>query len=254
MRVSNDVLAVLDRATCEGNALSLLSVGTLDRKLYADTDKALQAAGGKWNRKAKAHLFEGDAAAAIEPIILTGEIVSVKQELQQFYTPADLAARVIALADIQPGMRVLEPSAGRGALALPAVQAGARVDAYDIDRGNLDFLMDALPATSGTGFDFLRADPEVDGGYDRVVMNPPFTRDQDVKHVLHALRFVKPGGRLVAIMSAGITFRTTGLAPGFRARVAGMSGTIELLPEGSFKASGTGVNTCLVVIDVTEAA
>nr|WP_254803845.1 hypothetical protein [Methylobacterium sp.]USU34621.1 hypothetical protein NG677_23645 [Methylobacterium sp.] len=67
MHVSTDVLAVLDRAICGGHALSLLSVGMLERKLYADTNKALKAASEKWNRKAKAHLFDGDAAAAIEP-------------------------------------------------------------------------------------------------------------------------------------------------------------------------------------------
>lgn len=249
MRVSQEVMSVLDRATCDGNALSLVALGNLDQKLYTDTNKVLEAAGGKWNRKAKAHLFEGLASDAIEPIILTGEIVSVRQELQQFYTPAALAERVIAEARIEPGMRVLEPSAGRGALALPAVALGARVSAYEIDRKNSDFLIDTLPPTCGTGHDFLQADPEIDGGFDRVVMNPPFTRDQDIKHVEHALRFLKPGGRLVAIMSGGVTFRQ-GRAAAFRARVAEMGGTIVPLPADSFKASGTSVNTCLVVIDV----
>jgi predicted RNA methylase len=244
-------LAVLDRATCEGNALSLLALGHLDRKLYADTDKALQAAGGKWNRKAKAHLFEGDAAAAIEPIILTGEIVSLKQELQQFYTPPDLARRVITLAGIVPGLTVLEPSAGRGALAAEALLAGGLVDCVEIDARNVVMLC-STPYAGVVEGDFLAQAPK--RSWDRVVMNPPFTRDQDVKHVLHALRFVKAGGRLVAIMSAGITFRTTRMSPAFRGRVAEMGGTIELLPEGTFKASGTGVNTCLVVINVPERA
>ena len=251
MRVSQEVMSVLDRATCDGNALSLVALGALDRKLYTDTNKVLEAAGGKWNRKAKAHLFEGLASEAIEPIILTGEIVSVRQELQQFYTPADLAERVIAEADLQPGMSVLEPSAGRGALAAPAFLAGCLVHCVEKDERNVHILASTAFEQVVHG-DFLACEPTA-GSYDRVLMNPPFTRDQDIKHVEHALRFLTPGGRLVAIMSGGITFRQ-GRAAAFRARVAEMGGTITPLPADSFKASGTSVNTCLVVIDVPEAA
>lgn len=33
-------------------------------------------------------------------------------------------------------------------------------------------------------------------------MNPPFSRDQDVRHVCHAFTFLKPGGKLVAIVGS----------------------------------------------------
>ncbi|GEP09865.1 methyltransferase [Methylobacterium gnaphalii] len=251
MRVSQDVLAVLDRATCEGNALSLTDLGQLDRKLYTDTNKVLEAAGGKWNRKAKAHLFDGDAAEAIEPIILTGEIVSIRQELQQFYTPAILAERVISEARIEAGMSVLEPSAGRGALAAPAYLLGALVDCVELDPKNVHLLA-SIAFNSVLEGDFLAVDfdPDFDDGYDRVVMNPPFTRGQDVRHVTHAVQFLKPGGRLVAIMSASIRFRQEPLFAGFRAFLDQHNATVEDLPVGSFKASGTGVNACLVSFDV----
>src|SRR3546814_19124442 len=38
--------------------------------------------------------------------------------------------------------------------------------------------------------------------FDAVIMNPPFDRGRDCDHVRHALAFLKPGGVLVAIMSA----------------------------------------------------
>lgn len=57
-----------------------------------------------------------------------------------------------------------------------------------------------------------------------------------------ASRFLRAGGRLTAIMSAGITFREDRLTKEFRARLA----SVEHLPEGSFKASGTAVNTVMV--------
>lgn len=61
MKVCDDVLAVLSRAETNGQALLLQ--GQLDRKMYERTNKILEAAGGKWNKKAKAHLFDGDATS-----------------------------------------------------------------------------------------------------------------------------------------------------------------------------------------------
>src|SRR3546814_13421981 len=43
--------------------------------------------------------------------------------------------------------------------------------------------------------------------YDRIVMNPPFDRGRDCDHVRHAFGFLKPGGILVAVMSARAEFR-----------------------------------------------
>lgn len=251
MRISQDVLSVLDRATCQGNALSLAALSQLDRKLYTDTNKALEAAGGKWNRKAQAHLFDGDAAEAVEPIILTGEIVSRKTELQQFDTPPDLAARVISAARIEPGMRVLEPSAGHGALAEPALDLHAQVDCVEVDPARVEALRNIGPFGLACA-DFLGEKPAP--VYDRVVMNPPFTKGQDIRHVMHAAKFLKPGGRLVAIMSSTITFRRGGLFDEFRAFLDFNRASVVDLPAGSFKSSGTGVNACLVSFDLSIAA
>lgn len=49
---------VIDNADIEGNKLFLPD--TLDRKLYQAVNAALEDAGGRWNRKAKAHIFKGD--------------------------------------------------------------------------------------------------------------------------------------------------------------------------------------------------
>ena len=51
MQVDSEVLSVLSRATTNGTALTL--VGQLDRKLYERTNKVPEAAGGKWDRRAR---------------------------------------------------------------------------------------------------------------------------------------------------------------------------------------------------------
>lgn len=247
MKVDNEVLAVLDRAHTDGNSLFL--VGQLDRRLYERTNKVLEAAGGKWNRKAKAHIFDGGAADAMEQIILTGEI-TVPQDFGFFPTPAPVVERLIELADITPGMTALEPSAGTGNIVAGLHAAGAVVDAIELLDKNIAALKSqGLATLIGTG-DFLETPAQP--LYDRVVMNPPFERQADIKHVAHALRFIKPGGLLVSVMSASVTFRDNKLTADFRALIRERGGDIEALPEGSFKSSGTGVNTVIVTIPGVE--
>ncbi|MDX0541648.1 methyltransferase [Sinorhizobium medicae] len=242
-QISQDVLKVLDAATIEGALLTLN--GSLDRKLYVETNKVIEAAGGKWSRSKKAHVFDGDAIDSIEPIILTGEYRVAKQDFGQFDTPEALAEQVVDIADVQAGMAVLEPSAGVGRIAAAVRQTGAFVTCWEIDAKRAEKL-DGI-AHSLNVANFLVATPTAT--FDRVVMNPPFAKQDDIRHVLHAFKFLKLGGRLVAIMSNSVLFRDNKLTADFRGFVASHSGTMTALPEGSFKSSGTGVNTCIVTIN-----
>ncbi|ENT5164398.1 PLxRFG domain-containing protein [Pseudomonas aeruginosa] len=92
-----------------------------------------------------------------------------------------------------------------------------------------------------------------DSGYDRIVMNPPFSKGRDIQHVQHAYSLLKPGGRLVAVMSEGAFFQSNKAAENFRAWLDGLGATSERLPEGSFMDPAlpvnTGVNARMVVID-----
>jgi hypothetical protein len=86
-----------------------------------------------------------------------------------------------------------------------------------------------------------------------VMMNPPFARRADLAHVTHALRFVKPGGVLVAIMANGVTFHSYRETVAFRELVAASGGAITPLPDDAFKQSGASVRTVLVTIPVPAA-
>ena len=244
MRVEDDVLAVLSRAETNGNALVL--TGQLDRKMYERTNKVLEAAGGKWNRKAKAHLFDDEAATRVDQIILSGEVEVPKDEFNFFPSPPPVVARLMELADVQPGMRVLEPSAGKGAIAYACAEAGAVVGCYELMEANYAALAGDARLGSVRHMDFLAQAPEA--SYDLVVMNPPFAKQADIKHVLHALRFLKPGGLLVSVMAASVAFRDNKLTQDFRALIREQGGDIEALPDGAFKSSGTMVRTVIVTI------
>lgn len=255
MQVGTDVLNVLSNAVINENALIL--TGTLDRKLYVATNKVLEAAGGKWSRKAQAHVFEGDAADLMDSIILTGTVTDRKQELGYFPTPQPVVALLLEQADIEAGNLVLEPSAGQGAIAVAVAKLGAIVHCFEIDPTNSDKLATALfavaPEYSVSTRDFLTVErPQANFRgdlYDRVVMNPPFAKQQDIKHVLHAFEFLNPGGRLVSVMSAGVSFRTNKLTEDFRQFVDAHDGDIAPLPADSFVESGTGVSTVIVTMN-----
>ena len=244
-QLSQAAMSVLE-AGLSLNGHNVTIKAQLDRKLYTEVNAALEALGGKWNRGAKAHVFAESPEDVLERILLDGGFHDAKQELQQFFTPAPLATRLVREADVRPGMTVLEPSAGMGAIALAARTAGGEVFCVEKDQKCIDRLFDLK--FEGKRCDFLTCAPGAPGPFDRAIMNPPFTRQQDVDHVLHAFRFLREGGKLAAIMSAGTAFRSNRKTVEFREVVARHDGSIEALPDGSFKASGTGMRTVLVTM------
>ena len=244
MRVDVDVMQTLSNAQCDGNMLKL--VGQLDRKLYTKTNKVLEAAGGKWNRKEAAHVFSEDAADSIEQIILTGEVVIEKQEFGYFPTPLPIVQQLIGLAELEDRQIVLEPSAGTGNIAAELVKSNVTVHCYELLEKNYIKLTNQGIYHSVKNCDFLAAEPEPI--YDRIVMNPPFAKQADIKHINHAMKFLKPDGKLVSVMGASVTFMTNKLTTDFNEMVRSKGGWFEELPDGAFKESGTMVNTVIVAI------
>src|SRR3546814_16951918 len=84
-------------------------------------------------------------------------------------------------------------------------------------------------------------------------MNPPFDRGRDCDHVRHAFGFLKPGGILVAVMSARAEFRDDKRHRAFHRIVEQCRpayGWMKWhdLPAGSFAHAGTNINTVIMAI------
>lgn len=160
---------------------------------------------------------------------------------QLFQTPPDLARDLVSLLPSVAGMRVLEPSAGLGRL----LDALAPFEPSEV------VAVEIAPECAGTLFrqererltikqrDFLKCTPSDLGNFDAVAMNPPFTMRSDIRHILHALTFLKPGGTLAALCMAG-TQREKVLRP--------MSETWREVPAGAFRKEGTDIPTILLSI------
>jgi predicted RNA methylase len=217
----------------------------LDRADYAKVNKILEALGGKWNKKAGAHVFAGcDPEEVIASYLETGKL-DKPEKFGFFPTPAPLARELVKLAGLRPGHTVLEPEAGVGGIATVCADVVGKgsITCYEIQQKNCDVLR-------SLGFqveqaDFLNVEPTQQ--FSHVILNPPFEKQQDISHVLHAFRFLEPGGTMAAIMSIGVTFRTNSKTTQFRAFLDSMGATIKVNDKDAFKESGTAAQTVSIV-------
>jgi len=165
-----------------------------------------------------------------------------------FQTPEEIAARMVAKA-IFPATqgvgRILEPSAGLGRLyrAIRTACTG-RITLVEIAP---QLCAELYRETEGDDHasliqaDFLACDEQRLGGlFDCVVMNPPFKQGCDVKHITHALRLLRPGGRLVSLCYAGARQHE---------KLKPLADTWEILPAASFRSEGTRADVVIMTVN-----
>jgi predicted RNA methylase len=245
---------VLGSLTCDRNMARIAL--QLDRDLHTQTDAVLRGLGAKWNRSAQAHVFpEGVDARKKIADLLASDGYSTPQDHGFFPTPRKVIEEYIAehwrgpLAGTGEVLRALEPSAGHGAIA---DWLAARLGIDNVVC--VELLDDNVSVLEKKGYavavgDFLAMTPDTLGLFDRVVMNPPFRGLADIDHVMHAWKFLKPGGQLMSVMSKSVTFRRDGKAASFRRFVEEHRGWIDDLPEYAFLESGTQVSAVFLELD-----
>jgi len=234
----------------ESGTLGIITGGQLERNLYTRCNKAFDALGGKWNRKAGGIVFKTDPRPQIDGLIVEGVL---KVERDGFFeTPRVVVERMIKLVPLsdKPLARYLEPSAGLGAIInvlLDKDVMNFEITAIEKNKSRVKEL-DKLGVLA-LDFDFLDFVIYPGGEFDRIYMNPPFEELQDVDHVRHAYDLLAEGGKMVSVMAESAFFRTDKKSISFREWLDEVKAYNERLPDGSFKESGTGVNTRLLVIE-----
>jgi len=237
-----DIIATMEWTEQGGKLTGKLTCGQLDRKTYVAVNKALEAMGGKWDRKAQAHLFPTDPRPQVAGL-LDNNTVTVEKD-GYFPTPEPVALQMALLANLSRNHSILEPSAGTGELADVILRAEPLCDVYVIEKNE-----QRVKVLEGKGYNVIGRDFfEHNSLWYRIIQNPPFEDFQDIAHVRHAYECLAPGGRLVSVMSEGTFFRN-GPAAEFREWLDELGGYVVDLPANAFKSSGTGVKTRLVVID-----
>jgi hypothetical protein len=162
---------------------------------------------------------------------------AVSKDLQFYWSPPAVIDAALEFASVwdsrtysgtRPALRVLEPSCGDGRILDAIAQRGYRALGVEYHPGR-------AAEARAKGHSVLTAnflDQPATPDFDRVVMNPPFYGRHYLKHVRHALDFLKPGGVLVSILPATAHYDHGEL-----------QGEWRDLPVASFADAGTNVPT-----------
>ncbi|EQC1334627.1 class I SAM-dependent methyltransferase, partial [Escherichia coli] len=100
---------------------------------------------------------------------------------------------------------------------------GAMCDAVEINSGLVRYLRENFNGVRVQCCDFMEWQPAQ--YYSRVIMNPPFSHGQDIRHILRAFSLLRPGGVLVAVCLNG---------PRQQEKLLPFSDVREELPRGTF--------------------
>lgn len=239
-------LEVLQACTVQGNIIKLPDT-QLDRKLYLEVAKALELIGGKWKGgKTFGFVFNSDPTELLEELA-TGGNRNLKKEYQFFATPDQLADELVQHARIQNGDMILEPSAGQGAIvkAIQRRMGFHEVWGYELMPQNRLFL-DKIPEFQLLGDDFLTCKMTC---FDKVIANPPFTKNQDIDHIRKMYDCLDDGGRLVSLASISWEKGSQRKQEEFKDWLDELNAEIHDVPPGAFKESGTAVGAKIIIID-----
>ena len=157
----------------------------------------------------------------------------VSKDLQFYPTPRKVIDTILKSVNIRKGDKVLEPSCGDGAILDVLAESGIYANGIEYDAGRAN--QARAKGHSVQIANFLECEPAHHCDY--VIMNPPFSGLHYLKHIDHAMKFLKPNGVLIAILPANAWYKHKKI-----------KGRWSDLPIGSFRESGTNVNTGYITI------
>lgn len=239
----NELTTSISKMIVNGNRLELPKNEHFSN--YAQVKTALVKAGGKYKKNG----FEFTSPAeAIKLRLVGGEKIDDKKKFQFFATPEPLAMQLVDLADIGVNDRVMEPSAGQGAIADVIVNT-IPVTCFCIELmpENVKILIDKdHNVYEGDFLKYNKSDIDV---FDKIVANPPFTKNQDIDHIRHMYELLDNGGRLVSLSSKSWVTGSQKKQVAFREWLFELGAEMIDVDEGSFKQSGTNVGGMIIIIN-----
>jgi len=239
---------VLQNCIVEGFVIKLPN-GQLERKLYQEVAKSLELIGGKWKgNKVMGFVFPEDPSELLKQIT-NGEKRNLKKEFQFFATPDSIADWLVELADLNNEDSILEPSAGQGAI-IKAIQrkVNSSVDCCELMEINQTFL-NKMQKVVFLCADFFGLKAIYKLKYDKIIANPPFSKNQDIDHIKEMYSYLEKGGRLVSVASKHWQISSNKKETEFRDWLDEVGAEIHGIESGAFKESGTMISSCVIVIN-----
>lgn len=226
----------------------------LEREEYVRYADVLARFGGKWNKKANGHVFDGDVSPYLDLYLTTGELPD-KNPLAFFYTPENVVDTIFAEMGQYIGfssLRYLEPSAGTGSIVSRLLQEGSEnITAVELDPYRFKILENKnIPGVRLINADFLTH--QFEDVFDVIIMNPPFSVDGNatcyIDHIKKAYSLLAAGGILASVVPVGWITSSIKKQKEFREWVYA-NGYYFRLDEKSFKESGTLVGCAIIVTE-----
>jgi len=251
MKIKEDVYEIIKRGEISECGVNyFLPDIKLDRKLYTDTNKVLESLGFKWNRKSKYHINKENVYDKFQNLVETGEWLDVKKEFQFFPTPLKLVDKLIDMVEWKEDIKVLEPSFGSGNILFKIPDMKLSVYGIELNPHMIIDVEKTIPNNSNSysilGSDFLGYENSI--LYDVIIMNPPFTKNQDIKHFLHAYDMLSDNGQIICILSSGSISNSRKINNDFNKFLSDNNAEIIKLDKGEFKESGTMVSSIIIKI------
>jgi hypothetical protein len=258
-----DVIEFLSACVVDGNVIKVPKE-QVDKKIYAEAKKRLEEIGGEWKSKLWGFTYKADPTLHLT-ILQAGERINMQQKFQTFYTPAALAREDVEILSPRHNHRILEPSAGQGALIDAVVEYAQHlsttmphihyVELNEINRqilhekyGHKGYIHNLEADTYLRGNDFITLDSNIQK-FDRIIANPPFTNNQDIHHIYKMWFMLAPGGRIVTHASVSWLTGKQKMQTQFAAWLIDQKANVEKIAAGAFKESGTNVETVRITLD-----
>lgn len=223
----------------------------------------MESYGGRWNERCKGFKFndfDDEKLKSIKADLSVG-FVNLSEEKRTrekdafFPTPVKVVDKMIETANLKPDSIMLESSAGTGRILDEAKKVVNSVDNFVViemngerqrilrDKGyKVDF--------NGTFEDSLKDSETLKKikNCDKVVINPPFKNDSDVKHLLISYMFCADNADAVSILQENSLYYDRQIHRVFKeflSLIGKDAYEIVSLPAGSFKDELTTVDTVI---------
>jgi len=226
----------------------------------------MESYGGRWNERCKGfkfNEFDDEKLKSIKADLSVG-FVNLSEEKRTrekdafFPTPVKIVDKMIEIAGLKPDSIMLESSAGTGRILDEARKIVNSLDNFvviELNESRQQVLRSkGYHVDFGGTFEDSLKDPEILKKLkrcDKVVINPPFKNDMDVKHLLISYMVCADKADIVSIMQENSLYYSRSIHKVFKEflNLIGKDAyEVKSLPAGSFKSEMTTVDTVIIHI------
>ncbi|EGR4213946.1 hypothetical protein DDN60_15530 [Vibrio cholerae] len=208
---------------------------------YVKIKSLLTEAGGKY--RANGFDFSDRSAREILLKLTVGKVVkAIHKDYGFFATSEEWSNKVVGVLKClsKQDAKIFEPHAGQGAIADAVRKYGIEPIVNELWSKNAEKLKEKgySPFTR----DFLELNPsDIGGCVDAICGNPPWGNRVDIKHFLHSLTFLKPGGEISMLLSSSAVDNIKVKAVrDFNELLKQQNAVINRVPRNSFENTSVG--------------